>query len=125
MKLEDIITLAKAGYTAEDIKAMNTPEDVQAEPEEKPEETPAEPEEVPEEDQEAEPKAEDLGAMFKAMMGELQGMREDMRRRSLMEDSVPIENPVESANRILAQIIDPPVLKPKEGKKGKNKWRTT
>lgn len=118
MKLDDIIALVKAGYTAEDIKAMTGPEEVPAEPEEVPEENPAEPEDVPEENQ-AEPKAEELGAMFKAMMGELQGMREDLRRRSVMEDSVPIEDPVESANRILAQIIDPPVLKPKEGKKGK------
>lgn len=120
MKLDDIIALVKAGYTAEDIKAMTGPEEIPAEPEEKPEEiTAEEPEEKQEEAPAEEPNAGELGAMFKAMMGELQGMREDLRRRSVMEDSVPIEDPVESANRILAQIIDPPVLKPKEGKKGK------
>ena len=113
MKLDDIIALVKAGYTAEDIKAMTVPEEVpSAEPEEVPEE-------VPEENPSPKQDAGELGAMFKAMMGELQGMREDLRRRSVLEDSVPIEDPVESANRILAQIIDPPVLKPKEGKKGK------
>lgn len=116
MKLDDIIALVKAGYTAEDIKAMDAPEEV-------PEEIPAEdPEAVPEEAPASapdQPEQADVSALFKTMLNELQGMREDLRKRAVLDDSTKIEDPIESANRILAEIIDPPVLKPKEGKKGK------
>ena len=105
MNIDDILTLAKAGYTAEEIKALNgKPE---AEPEAAPE---AKPEAVPE-----------IKSLFDNMLNELKGMREDLQKRSIYSDESQIIDPEEAGSRILAQIIDPPVFDKKTEKKGKRK----
>lgn len=126
MKIDDILTLAKAGYTAEEIKALlnGKPEAV---PEAKPEETPevnpeavpeAEPEEAPEVNPEAVP---EIKSLFDNLLNELKGMREDLQKRSIYSDESQIIDPEEAGSRILAQIIDPPVFDKKTEKKGKRK----
>ena len=117
MKIDDILTLAKAGYTAEEIKALNgKPE---AEPEEVPEVKPeAEPEEATEVKPEAVP---EIKSLFDNLLNELKGMREDLQKRSIYSDESQIIDPEEAGSRILAQIIDPPVFDKKTEKKGKKK----
>lgn len=122
MKIDDILTLAKAGYTAEEIKALlnGKPE---AEPEEAPEVKPeAEPEESPEEATEVNPEAvPEIKSLFDNLLNELKGMREDLQKRSIYSDESQIIDPEEAGSRILAQIIDPPVFDKKTEKKGKKK----
>ena len=125
MNIDDILTLAKAGYTAEEIKALNRkPEAVpEAEPEKAPE---AKPEAVPEEKPEATPEAKpeavpEIKSLFDNMLNELKGMREDLQKRSIYSDESQIIDPEEAGSRILAQIIDPPVFDKKTEKKGKRK----
>lgn len=121
MKIDDILTLAKAGYTAEEIKALNgKPE---AEPEEVPEAEPeAEPEAGPEAEPEAKPEAvPEIKSLFDNLLNELKGMREDLQKRSIYSDESQIIDPEEAGSRILAQIIDPPVFDKKTEKKGKKK----
>ena len=118
MKIDDILTLAKAGYTAEEIKEL-----LNGKPE-------AEPEEAPEVKHEAEPEAEpevqpetvpEIKSLFDNMLNELKGMREDLQKRSIYSDESQIIDPEEAGSRILAQIIDPPVFDKKTEKKGKKK----
>ena len=125
MNIDDILTLAKAGYTAEEIKALNgKPETVpEAEPEKAPEVKPeavpeAEPEKAPEVKPEAVP---EIKSLFDNMLNELKGMREDLQKRSIYSDESQIIDPEEAGSRILAQIIDPPVFDKKTEKKGKRK----
>ena len=125
MNIDDILTLAKAGYTAEEIKALNgKPETVpEAEPEKAPEVKPeavpeAEPEKAPEVKPEAVP---EIKSLFDNMLNELKGMREDLQKRSIYSDESQIIDPEEAGSRILAQIIDPPVFDKKTEKKGKKK----
>jgi hypothetical protein len=125
MNIDDILTLAKAGYTAEEIKALNgKPEAVpEAEPEKAPEVKPeavpeAEPEKAPEVKPEAVP---EIKTLFDNMLNELKGMREDLQKRSIYSDESQIIDPEEAGSRILAQIIDPPVFDKKTEKKGKRK----
>ena len=125
MNIDDILTLAKAGYTAEEIKALNgKPEAVpEAEPEKAPEVKPeavpeAEPEKAPEVKPEAVP---EFKSLFDNMLNELKGMREDLQKRSIYSDESQIIDPEEAGSRILAQIIDPPVFDKKTEKKGKRK----
>ena len=125
MNIDDILTLAKAGYTAEEIKALNgKPEAVpEAEPEKAPEVKPeavpeAEPEKAPEVKPEAVP---EIKSLFDNMLNELKGMREDLQKRSIYSDESQIIDPEEAGSRILAQIIDPPVFDKKTEKKGKRK----
>ena len=118
MKIDDILTLAKAGYTAEEIKALlnGKPEAV---PEVKPEEVPeVKPEAVPEAKPEAVP---EIKSLFDNMLNELKGMREDLQKRSIYSDESQIIDPEEAGSRILAQIIDPPVFDKKTEKKGKKR----
>ena len=123
MNIDDILTLAKAGYTAEEIKALNgkpeaVPEQEKA-PEVKPEAVPeAEPEKAPEVKPEAVP---EIKSLFDNMLNELKGMREDLQKRSIYSDESQIIDPEEAGSRILAQIIDPPVFDKKTEKKGKRK----
>lgn len=126
MKIDDILTLAKAGYTAEEIKALlnGKPEAV---PEEEPEEAPeVKPEEIPEEKQEEAPEVKpeavpEIKSLFDNMLNELKGMREDLQKRSIYSDESQIIDPEEAGSRILAQIIDPPVFDKKTEKKGKKR----
>ena len=125
MNIDDILTLAKAGYTAEEIKALNgKPETVpEAEPEKAPEVKPeavpeAEPEKAPEVKPEAVP---EIKSLFDNMLNELKGMREDLQKRSIYSDESQIIDPEEAGSRILAQIIDPHVFDKKTEKKGKRK----
>lgn len=122
MKIDDILTLAKAGYTAEEIKALLNvkPEAVpEEEPEVNPEAVPeAEPEEAPEVKPEAVP---EIKSLFDNMLNELKGMREDLQKRSIYSDESQIIDPEEAGSRILAQIIDPPVFDKKTEKKGKKR----
>ena len=107
MKIDDILTLAKAGYTAEEIKALIGK--TEAVPESEPEEAPeVKPEAVPE-----------IKSLFDNMLNELKGMREDLQKRSIYSDESQIIDPEEAGSRILAQIIDPPVFDKKTEKKGK------
>lgn len=121
MKIDDILTLAKAGYTAEEIKALNGKQE--AEPEEVPEVKPEEvPEAEPEETTEVKPEAvPEIKSLFDNLLNELTGMREDLQKRSIYSDESQIIDPEEAGSRILAQIIDPPVFDKKTEKKGKKK----
>ena len=120
MKIDDILTLAKAGYTAEEIKALNGNPEAEPEeaPEVKPEAVPEEPEEATEVNPEAVP---EIKSLFDNLLNELKGMREDLQKRSIYSDESQIIDPEEAGSRILAQIIDPPVFDKKTEKKGKKK----
>ena len=107
MNIDDILTLAKAGYTAEEIKALNGKPEAVPEQEKAPE---VKPEAVPE-----------IKSLFDNMLNELKGMREDLQKRSIYSDESQIIDPEEAGSRILAQIIDPPVFDKKTEKKGKRK----
>lgn len=102
MNYEDVVALAKAGFTADQIILMQHPQDpkpaepVQAEP------TPAEP--VPAEPAPAEPAAApDLGKLITDGFAKL---NETLVKTNLQQAQQP---PQETVDDILASIINPPL----------------
>lgn len=106
MKTEQIIKLAEAGFTREEILAMAKAEMAQAErPAEAPKEEPkAEPVEEPAERPDANvPSQEDLMRPF---MEALESLKETIRVSNINRDSMP-EAPESKAEDILATILAP------------------
>lgn len=86
MKLEEIIKLIDAGYSKEEIQAMNQPEGTPAEPEEQPEPQPAAP-------------AVDLTALQK----ELADIKKGLYAMNIMNSSQPEKK---SADDVLKAVMD-------------------
>lgn len=89
MKLEEIIKLIDAGYSKEEIQAMNQPEEAPAEPEEQPEA------------QEAQPAAPavDLSALQK----ELADIKKGLYAMNIMNSTQPEKK---SADDVLKAVMD-------------------
>lgn len=94
ISVADIIALAKAGYTAEQIEEMDG-----AQPEPKPEPEP-QPEPKPE------PKTDGAGLIADKILEELAGMRKAFETFNLGNSSQPKQNDV---NEVLASIIAPKI----------------
>lgn len=92
MSVEDIITLAKAGYTAEQIEEMDG-----TQPEPKPDLKP---------DPKPDPQADGVGRTAEKILEELAGMRKAFETFNLGSSSQPKQNDV---NEVLASIIAPKI----------------
>ena len=103
MKTEDIIKLLDAGYTKEEIKAMET------EPEVKPEEQP-EQEVKPEEQPEPEVKPDDTSVRIEQMQNQINNLIKQMQLNNLKSASVNIlpEDDLErKTDEAMAELIRP------------------
>ena len=95
---EDILTLAKAGFTADQIAALSTVQQPAAQPQPDPETTPEpEPEKTPD--------APKQGATIDDVLGAIQSMTKTFQSGFLQGAEQP--QPV-TAESILAEIINPP-----------------
>lgn len=107
MTRDDILTLAKAGFNAQQIAALAS---VQAQPVAAPVATPA-PAPAPVQEQ---PKEQEKPLFdFNALLTRLDGMQSAMQRGAIATSAQP-ETPAMTADSILAEIINPPTLN-KEG----------
>ena len=107
MTMQDILTLAKAGYTAEQISALAAAEQKQKpeqEPEQKPEQ---EPEQKPEQEPEQEHEQPDI-------LAELREIKTAILKGAYMGAQQPAAQDAEAA---LAAIINPPDVLELLGKK--------
>ena len=103
---EDILTLAKAGFTADQIAALSTVQQPAAQPQPDPETTPEpEPEKTPEPEPEKTPDAPKQGATIDDVLGAIQSMTKTFQSGFLQGAEQP--QPV-TAESILAEIINPP-----------------
>lgn len=101
MNPKELLELVRAGYTKEEIEALEKP--LQEEEEEQPAKT-DEPEEPVEEKKEEAPQTDPrMDVLIKAV----QDLREDLRKRSLATDDYQVSDPQKRAEEILAQIINP------------------
>lgn len=99
MKVSDIVALARAGYTAEQISKLSALDNPALEKEETPEpEKKAEPEKK---EEKPDPKT------FEDLYKEIAEMRKDIIKGALLGASQP-EQPKDSADAIIASIINPP-----------------
>ena len=102
MKASEIIALATAGYTAEQIAviAKAAKEQPEQKPEQKPEQQPAQ-----------QPAQQPDG--YADLMGKLDALTTQIQQSAILNSAQPRE---ESADDILANIIDPPEFHPKNNK---------
>lgn len=112
---DDILVLAKAGFTAEQIAALNAIQNAPA-PEPQPEPTPEpapQPEPTPETAPQPEVKAEPpkQGATIDDVLGAISGLTKTFQAGFLQSAEQP--KPV-TAESILAEIINPPTVKKEE-----------
>lgn len=96
MNRDEILELIRAGYTKDEIAALEENKEEKAE-EPKPEE---EQEKEKEKQPEPDPRLDELLAAVKEM-------REDLQRRSLMQDEYQVVSPQKKAEEILASVINP------------------
>lgn len=103
MRLDEIITLLNAGYSKEEIQALNT----QPEPE-TPETPAADPEpETPAADPEPEtPEAPDYGAMIGQLTQQISSLTKAVQLANLRGTNLP-EVKTETAEDVLAKLINP------------------
>ena len=97
MNKNELLELVRAGYTKEEIEAL---EKSVEEKEEEPAKTETEEPEEKEEKTQADPRMDDI---IKAV----QDLREDLRKRSVATDDYRVEDPQKKAEEILASIINP------------------
>ena len=96
MSVENIIALAKAGYTAEQIEAMDG-----AQPEPQPE-----PQTEPQPEAQTEPQPDGMSRTAEKILEELAGMRKAFEASNISNTSQPKNQDV---NEVLASIIAPKV----------------
>lgn len=98
MKFEEVMKLLDAGYTKDEILAMN--QEPEAQPETQPEEDPKEPA--------TDNNAVDMSAITDAL-GEVKATFDELKKEMIAMNIMNsrIENPEQSADDILANIINP------------------
>lgn len=92
MSVEDIVALARAGYTAEQIEEMGG--------------TQPEPQPEPQPDPQPETKADGMGQTAQKILEELAGMRKAFEASNISNTSQPRNQDV---NEVLASIIAPKI----------------
>ena len=102
MNYEDIILLVKAGFTRDQIAAMQT-QTAPAEPQTPP--TPAEPAEPQTPPAPAQPKPTEIGDLVQMLSAEFAKLNAAIVKANLQQAQQP---PQESVDDILASIINPP-----------------
>lgn len=107
MTMQDILTLAKAGYTAAQISAMAAAEQPEQKPEQKPDPKPADPKPGP---KPADPKPDQNGDII----AELRELKTAILNSAVLGAQQPATQDAESA---LAAIINPPDVLELLGKK--------
>ena len=111
MNYEDIILLVKAGYTRDQIAAMQAPKDPPAPPAPpKPAEPPAppkpaEPPAPPKPEEQAPPKPQGIENLSQMLAAEFAKLNDAIVKANLQQAQQP---PQESVDDILASIINPP-----------------
>ena len=100
MNYEDIILLVKAGYTRDQIAAMQAPTEPQVPP--APAEPPAEPPAPP---TPADPKPQGIDDLSQMLAAEFAKLNDAIVKANLQQAQQP---PQESVDDILASIINPP-----------------
>ena len=100
MNYEDIILLVKAGYTRDQIAAMQAPAEPPAQP--APAEPPAEPPAPP---TPADPKPQGIEDLSQMLAAEFAKLNDAIVKANLQQAQQP---PQESVDDILASIINPP-----------------
>lgn len=122
MKLEDILTLVKAGYTREEIAKLETPEPPAAAPLSETPEQPAEaqptppakaPETKPTEPAKEAPKPESTGN--DQVLGAINALTAAIQKMNIQNASIPGGGEELTPEDMIANIINPP-MKPKGGK---------
>ena len=106
---DDILVLAKAGFTAEQIAALNAIQTAPA-PELQPEPTP-QPEPAPQPEPTPQPEPPKQGATIDDVLGAISGLTKTFQNGFLQSAEQP--KPV-TAESILAEIINPPTVKKEE-----------
>ena len=99
MNYEDIILLVKAGYTRDQIAAMQAPAEPQAPP------APAEPPAPPKPEEPAPPKPQGIEDLTQMLAAEFAKLNDAIVKANLQQAQQP---PQESVDDILASIINPP-----------------
>ena len=99
MNYEDIILLVKAGYTRDQIAAMQAPAEPQAPP------APAEPPAPPKSEEPAPPKPQGIEDLTQMLAAEFAKLNDAIVKANLQQAQQP---PQESVDDILASIINPP-----------------
>ena len=103
MNYEDIILLVKAGYTRDQIAAMQAPtQTAQAEPTPP---APAEPAQAAPAEPQAQPKPQGIEDLSKMLSAEFAKLNDAIVKANLQQAQQP---PQESVDDILASIINPP-----------------
>ncbi len=103
MKIDDVVALAKAGFTAEQISKMlndPAPEPKKTDPEPEPKKQDPEPEPKK---QDPAPKTPDEG--YKELMSAISGLSETIKTMNIYGSKQPES---QSVDDILAEIINPP-----------------
>ena len=103
MKIEDIIALARAGYTAEQINqlaAVGTP--AQEEPKREPQ---PEPKQEPQQEPKPEPKAADDA--YAKMLEAINGLKQTIQQQNVAGASLQTPKQL-TADEVIANIIAPP-----------------
>lgn len=117
MKLEDILTLVKAGYTREEIAKLETPEPPaetatrHETPEQPAEALPTPPAEAPEKPKPAAPETTGNDQI----MGAINTLTAAIQKMNIQNASIPGGGEELTPEDMIANIINPP-LKPKGGK---------
>ena len=118
MTMQDILTLAKAGYTAEQISALAAAEQTQPqepEQEQKPKQKPKQPKQKQKQEQEQEQEQPDI-------IAELREIKTALLKGAFMGAQQPAAQDAEAA---LAAIINPPDVRSEErrvGKECRSRW---
>lgn len=106
MTLQEILTLAKAGFTAEQISALSAAD--QPAPAPAPDPVPA-PEPVPEPAPAPDPApAEPAPDAYQQLLAELGALRQTIQSSNLGRAQQPAEPPKLTGDQVLANIIQPP-----------------
>ena len=111
MNYEDIILLVKAGYTRDQIAAMQAPaqtapaEPAQAAPAEPAQAAPAEPAQAAPAEPQAQPKPQGIEDLSQMLAAEFAKLNDAIVKANLQQAQQP---PQESVDDILASIINPP-----------------
>ena len=106
MNYEDIILLVKAGYTRDQIAAMQAPaKPAQAAPAEPAQAAPAEPAQAAPAKPQAQPKPQGIEDLSQMLAAEFAKLNDAIVKANLQQAQQP---PQESVDDILASIINPP-----------------
>ena len=104
MNYEDIILLVKAGYTRDQIAAMQAPAEPPA-PAEPAQAAPAEPAQAAPAEPQAQPKPQGIDDLSQMLVAEFAKLNDAIVKANLQQAQQP---PQESVDDILASIINPP-----------------